>query len=335
MQFIDEAKIHVASGKGGNGSVSFRREKNIPRGGPNGGDGGNGGNIIFKCTKNLNTLIDFRYQKHFKAENGVNGQGSNRSGPYGKDMVINIPFGTQIFSEDEMIMDMIEDGQEFVAAKGGKGGLGNVNFKSSVNQAPKYAQQGQPAQELYVELKLKLLSDAGVIGLPNAGKSTFVSTCTRAKPKIADYPFTTLIPKLGVAYIDNEEFVIADIPGLIKNASLGKGLGDRFLKHVERCGVLLHLIDCSSQDVLEDYLTIRNELKSYSASLGGKPEIIALSKSDTISQDDLDLTIALLKEHSNFKDKDIFILSSATNSGIEDILRKINQEIKIYNDAAE
>lgn len=326
MQFLDEAKIHIASGKGGNGSVSFRREKYIPRGGPDGGDGGNGGNVVFKCSKNLNTLIDFRFQQHFKAENGVNGSGRNRSGPYGKDLIITVPFGTQIFCDDQIIADMMVDGEEFIAAKGGKGGLGNVNFKSSTNQAPKYAQQGQAAQEFWVELRLKLLSDVGVIGLPNAGKSTFLSACTRARPKIADYPFTTLVPQLGVSYIDNEEFVIADIPGLIENASIGKGLGDRFLKHIERCSTLLHLIDCSSIDVVKDYFTIRKELENYSEKLSKKYEIVALSKSDTLQDEEIKIQKDYLQQA--LTGKKIFVISSATHDNLDIIKRSIISNIK-------
>ncbi len=328
MQFIDEARIHIESGKGGNGAVSFRREKNVPRGGPDGGDGGRGGDVIFKCTTNLNTLVDFRYKQHFKAENGVSGKGRNKSGKYGEDLVIIVPFGTQIFKEDELLVDMIEDGQEFIAANGGKGGLGNINYKSSVNQAPKYAQQGQEAQEFWVELRLKLLSDVGVIGLPNAGKSTFLSVCTRAKPKIADYPFTTLVPQLGVTYIDGSEFVIADIPGLIKGASLGKGLGDRFLKHVERCRTLLHVIDCSSDDVARDYKVIREELESYSPELAEKPEVVTLSKIDIIEKEELQEKITALQEYLG-GDIKIYCISSATQDGIDEVLRAIWANVKV------
>lgn len=328
MQFIDEAKIHISSGKGGNGSVSFRRERYVPRGGPDGGDGGNGANIIFKCSTNLNTLIDFRFQQHFKAENGVNGSGRNKSGPYGKDLIITVPFGTQIFSDQQIIADMMIDGEEFVAAKGGKGGLGNVNFKSSTNQAPKFAQQGEASEELWVDLKLKLLSDVGVIGLPNAGKSTFLSACTRAKPKIADYPFTTLVPQLGVSHIDDQEFVIADIPGLIENASIGKGLGDRFLKHIERCSTLLHLIDCSSIDVAKDYFTIRSELENYSQELSNKYEIIALSKSDTLQPEEIKIQKDYLQQE--LPDKEIFVISSATHDNLDNVKRNIVRNIKKY-----
>ena len=259
MQFIDEVKIFIESGKGGNGCVAFRREKFIPRGGPSGGDGGKGGDVVFECAKNLNTLVDFRFQQHFKAKDGQSGQGSNCHGSNGDDLVLKLPIGTQVFDETTEILlaDMTTEGQRVVIAKGGKGGFGNSRFKSSINQAPKKALPGFDAEEFELKLKLKLISDAGLVGLPNAGKSTFLSVTTRAKPKIANYPFTTLKPQLGVVYIDDKEFVLADIPGLIEDASLGKGLGDKFLKHIERCGVILHLIDISSEDIARDYAIIR------------------------------------------------------------------------------
>jgi GTP-binding protein len=298
MQFIDEAKIHIKSGKGGAGASSFRREKFIAEGGPDGGDGGRGGSIIFECVKNLNTLIDFRFQQHFAAQDGKRGQGANRSGISGEDLVLKVPFGTQIFSQDdEILADMMHDGERFVLAKGGRGGLGNSNFKSSINRAPTHAQPGEPGEEMWVILKLKLLSDAGLLGMPNAGKSTFLATTTRAKPKIADYPFTTLKPQLGVVYVDNHEFVLADIPGLIKGASQGKGLGDRFLRHVERCGVLLHLLDGSAENVVENYRIIRKELAEYSEELSLKPEIIALNKIDLLSDEEIEEKVSALKKH--------------------------------------
>ena len=298
MQFIDEAKIHLKSGDGGNGAVSFRREKFIPRGGPDGGDGGNGGNVIFRCIKNLNTLVDYRFTQHFKAQNGQRGHGQNRTGLSGQDLVLNVPQGTQIFLEDNsLIADLQEEGQEVVVARGGKGGLGNTNFKSSINQAPEYAIPGEVGEEFWVQLKLKLFSDAGLLGLPNAGKSTFLAATTRAKPKIADYPFTTLKPQLGVVYVDNHEFVLADIPGLIRGASQGKGLGDRFLKHVERCGVLLHLIDGLAENITENYQIIRTELESYSKDLAQKPEIIAINKIDALSKEELKEKVKELKAY--------------------------------------
>jgi GTP-binding protein len=333
MQFIDEAKIHLQAGNGGNGSSSFRREKFIPRGGPDGGDGGRGGSIIFECKKDLNTLIDFRFQQHFIAKSGVGGQGSNRSGLSGPDMILAVPLGTQIFSEDdELLADMMHDGERIVIAKGGRGGLGNTNFKSSTNRAPEYAQKGEPGEALWVKLKLKLLSDAGLLGMPNAGKSTFLSAVSRAKPKIADYPFTTLKPQLGVVYIDDHEFVLADIPGLIKGASQGKGLGDRFLKHIERCGVLLHLLDLGSENIVENYRVIREELAGYAEELLEKPEVIALSKSDIVDADEVRAKKAELEKYlkkAKIKSK-IFVISAATQKGIEPLLRKLYQEIEQY-----
>ena len=331
MQFIDEVKIYLKAGDGGNGSVSFRREKFIPRGGPDGGDGGKGGDIIFRSTKDLNTLIDYRFQQHFKAQKGQGGQGRNKNGVGGKDLILNVPVGTEIFDENtgESVFDLTNDKEEIIIAHGGRGGMGNINFKSSVNQAPRHAQKGEIGEEITVRLKLKLLSDAGLIGMPNAGKSTYLSVTTRAKPKIADYPFTTLKPQLGVVYIDNQEFVLADIPGLIKGASSGKGLGDQFLKHVERCSVLLHLIDASSEDVVSNYKTIREELAGYSSKLSEKPEIIALNKTDLLDEEELknksnQLEKFLKKQGSN---KNIHHLSAPINEGVEESLRSLNKEV--------
>lgn len=328
MQFIDEVKIYVKAGNGGNGCVSFRREKFIPRGGPDGGDGGKGGDVILRCNKDLNTLIDYRFQQHFKAKSGNGGSGRKRNGPAGENLILKIPKGTQVFDENNnLVIDLLENEQDFIIAKGGRGGLGNTNFKTSVNQAPKYAQDGELGEERWLYLKLKLLSDVGLLGLPNAGKSTFLSSVTRAKPKIADYPFTTLKPQLGVAYIDNSEFVIADIPGLIEGASKGRGLGDQFLKHIERCKILLHLIDISSSDVIKDYLTIRNELKSYSPDLVDKKEIIALSKSDLIDKDKIKEIFSSLKKEfkKNKINNKIFLVSSVDGQGLKDLLREINK----------
>ncbi|MBM5782676.1 MAG: GTPase ObgE [Pelagibacterales bacterium] len=338
MQFIDEAKIYLQAGNGGNGASSFRREKFIPRGGPDGGDGGRGGSIFFEAIKDLNTLIDFRFQQQFIAKSGVKGHGSNKNGISGDDLVLKVPVGTQIFSEDEeeLLADMTQDKQRVVIAKGGRGGLGNSNFKSSTNRAPTYAQKGEEGQNLWVNLKLKLLSDAGLLGLPNAGKSTFLSVTTRAKPKIADYPFTTLKPQLGVVYIDNNEFVLADIPGLIKGASEGKGLGDRFLKHVERCGVMLHLIDASAEDVVLSYKTIRDELGGYSEELLKKDEIIALNKIDLLSDEEIKEKTAYLKEFlksQGVKRVKIFAISGATSKGTKDVLRELDKKIKKYKEA--
>jgi len=336
MQFIDEAKINLKAGSGGNGASSFRREKFIPRGGPDGGDGGRGGSIIFICDKNLNTLIDFRYQQHFKAESGQNGMGRNKNGRSGRDLILKVPVGTQIINEEdgEVIIDLKEDGREEIIAKGGNGGLGNFNFKSSTNQAPTKATKGKPGEELLVSLKLKLLSDAGLVGLPNAGKSTFLSSTSRAKPKIADYPFTTLKPQLGVVYVDESEFVLADIPGLIENASKGKGLGDRFLKHIERCGVLLHLIDALEEDIVESYKIIRKELESYGDEIIKKTEIIAINKIDTIDKKTRAKKLEELQKYFNNQNMPkIFMISAATKEGVEDVLRQLSIEIKNNNNS--
>lgn len=289
MQFIDEAKIYIKAGDGGNGSVSFRREKFIDRGGPDGGDGGNGGSIIFQSNSHLNTLLEFRYKRHFKAENGVSGKGRNMTGKSGAPLILKVPVGTQIFSEDGnlLIHDFTQDNQQFEIIPGGKGGLGNSHFKSSTNKSPRKRTEGEIAGEMDIYLKLKLLSDAGLIGLPNVGKSTFLSRTTAAKPKIANYQFTTLKPSLGVVYVSGEEFVLADIPGLIEGAHTGKGLGDKFLKHIERCGVLIHVIDANSPHVDKDYLTIRNELESYSPLLKDKTEVVCINKIDSLGEREL------------------------------------------------
>ncbi len=334
MQFIDETKIHLQAGNGGNGASSFRREKFIPRGGPDGGDGGRGGSIIFECTKDLNTLIDFRFQQHFIAKSGVRGHGANRNGISGEDLVLRVPLGTQVFNEEEtdVIADLTLDGERFTVVKGGRGGLGNSNFKSSTNRAPTYAQTGEEGEKAVVILKLKLLSDAGLLGMPNAGKSTFLAATTRAKPKIADYPFTTLKPQLGVVYVDNHEFVLADIPGLIKGASEGKGLGDRFLKHIERCGVLLHLIDASAENVVENYSTIRDEIAGYSPELLEKPEVIALNKIDLLDEKEVKKKLTELKnflKKSGVKKPQVFAISGATTKGIEEVLRELWREIVV------
>ncbi len=324
MQFIDEAKIFIESGRGGNGCISFRREKFIPKGGPNGGDGGDGGNVVFKCTNNLNTLIDFRYQQHFRAQSGIAGKGSNMNGSDGKDLIIIVPVGTQIFDEHGQIMlaDMVDETSEIILAKGGQGGLGNTHFKSSINQAPRKAIPGAEAEKFYIWLKLKLISDAGLVGLPNAGKSTFLASTTRAKPKIADYPFTTLKPQLGVVYVDEKEFVIADIPGLIKGASEGKGLGDRFLKHIERCGVILHLIDINNEDIIGDYKIIRHELESSNNNLKNKKEVIALSKVDSLSKEEVSSKLADFKKYFG-KDQKVFAISAVAKLGLEPLLREL------------
>lgn len=331
MQFLDEIKIHVSAGNGGSGSVSFRREKFIPMGGPDGGDGGKGGDIILKSNNNLNTLIDYRFKQHFRAENGKSGMGRRRHGSYGDDMILDVPIGTQIFDEnDQLLADLSEMNQNIIIAKGGRGGLGNNNFKSSTNQAPKYAQKGEEGEKMWLKLKLKLLSDVGLVGMPNAGKSTFLSCTTRAKAKIADYPFTTLRPQLGVVYIDDSEFVIADIPGLIKGASQGKGLGDRFLKHIERCNILLHLIDITSDDMIQNYQIIRNELVQYSENLAKKIEIIALTKCDSVSEDIIKDKYQELKKYlsknNNLNKALIYKISSLNKMGVDSLLRIIAEK---------
>src|SRR6187401_108462 len=298
MKFLDEAKVYIASGAGGNGCVSFRREKFIEFGGPNGGDGGTGGDVVVEAVTGLNTLIDYRYQQHFKAQRGGNGMGKDRAGANGKDVVLKVPVGTQVYEEDgeTLLADLTEVGQRVTIAEGGNGGFGNAHFKSSTNRAPRHANPGQPGEELTIRLRLKLIADAGLVGLPNAGKSTFLATVSAAKPKIADYPFTTLDPGLGVVAIDGREFVLADIPGLIEGAHEGAGLGDRFLGHIERCRVLLHLVDGTSEDVAAAYRTVRNELESYGEGLAEKPEIVALSKSDAMTEEEIQAKLKALKK---------------------------------------
>ncbi len=331
MQFIDEATIYVKAGNGGNGAISFRREKFIPKGGPDGGDGGKGGDIIIRCVANLNTLLDFKYTKEFIAQNGENGHGSNSHGKSGEDLIINVPVGTEVYfdDEEEARIDFMEVGQEVIIAKGGNGGFGNTYFKSSVNQAPRRANPGQEGQEFTLFLKLKILSDVGLIGLPNAGKSTFLSVVTKAKPKIADYPFTTLEPQLGVVSIDDYDFVIADLPGLIEGASEGRGLGDRFLKHTERCSVLLHLIDINSDDIVRDYKTIRKELKKYSPKLFKKDEVIALSKCDSLPEEEREAKKRLIEKEAK-KGTKIFLISSVARIGLTDVLRELKKEVIHY-----
>ena len=331
MQFIDEAKIYIKAGDGGNGSVSFRREKFIDRGGPDGGDGGNGGSIIFQSNSHLNTLLEFRYKRHFKAENGVSGKGRNMTGKSGAPLILKVPVGTQIFSEDGnlLIHDFTQDNQQFEIIPGGKGGLGNSHFKSSTNKSPRKRTEGEIAGEMDIYLKLKLLSDAGLIGLPNVGKSTFLSRTTAAKPTIANYQFTTLKPSLGVVYVSGEEFVLADIPGVIEGAHTGKGLGDKFLKHIERCGVLIHVIDANSPHVDKDYLTIRNELESYSPLLKDKTEVVCINKIDSLGERELTKKVKLLEKVTN---KKIYLISGYLNIGLEAVLKQALREIKAWRD---
>ena len=331
MKFLDQAKIHIESGNGGNGCVSFRREKYVEFGGPNGGNGGKGGNVIIKCVDGLNTLIDYRYRQHFKAKNGSPGMGSDKTGRSGEDTIIEVPRGTLIFEEDneEVIADIIDKDQSFTILKGGNGGFGNAHFKNSENQTPRTANDGENGEEKWIWLRLKLIADIGLIGLPNAGKSTLISTVSEAKPKIADYPFTTLNPVLGIAKYNNNELVIADIPGLIEGAHEGKGLGDRFLGHIERCNLLLHLIDANDSDVINSWKTVRNEISAYSKELDEKKEIIVLSKSDSIDETKLDEKVNILKDYTY---KDVFKISSVTGKGITSILRILHDNISKTED---
>ena len=331
MKFLDQAKIHIESGNGGNGCVSFRREKYVEFGGPNGGNGGKGGNVIIKCVDGLNTLIDYRYRQHFKAKNGSPGMGSDKTGRSGEDTIIEVPRGTLILEEDneEVIADIIDKDQSLTILKGGNGGFGNAHFKNSENQTPRTANDGENGQEKWIWLRLKLIADIGLIGLPNAGKSTLISTVSEAKPKIADYPFTTLNPVLGIAKYNNNELVIADIPGLIEGAHEGKGLGDRFLGHIERCNLLLHLIDANDSDVINSWKTVRNEISAYSKELEEKKEIIVLSKSDSIDEAKLDEKLNILKGYTY---KDVLKISSVTGKGITSILRILHDNISKTED---
>ena len=326
MKFLDQAKIYLKSGDGGRGCVSFRREKYIEFGGPNGGDGGKGGSVYFVAVENLNTLIDFRYQQHFKAQNGQHGMGSEMSGAKGEDLIIKVPVGTEIVANDgeTVLADMVEPGQIYMAAKGGDGGRGNTRFKTSTNQAPRYAEPGWPGEEMWVWLRLKIIADVGLIGLPNAGKSTFLTAVTKARPKIADYPFTTLHPNLGVAWVDEKEIVLADIPGLIEGAHEGIGLGDRFLKHVERCSVFLHLLDATSENIVQDYKTIRKELKLYERKLTEKPEVVALNKIDSLTADEIKKKLSSLKKVTK---SPVFAISAIANMNTIDCLREIAQYV--------
>ena len=322
MKFLDEAKIFIKAGDGGNGARSFRHEKFIEFGGPDGGDGGKGGNVVFVAVQNLNTLIDFRYQQHFKAERGTNGMGRCKTGPSGDDLMIKVPVGTEIVADDKetVLADLMQDGQTYVAARGGMGGRGNESFKSSTNQAPERADPGEPGEELWVWLRLKLIADVGLVGLPNAGKSTLLTALTRARPKIADYPFTTLHPNLGVATVDGREVLLADIPGLIEGASEGTGLGTHFLKHVERCSVLIHLIDATAEDVVESYKIIRHELEEYGHKLAGKTEIVALNKIDSLTPEDIQEKKTALEKYIGGK---VYTISGIAHTGVVDMLREV------------
>jgi len=326
MKFLDLTKVFIRSGAGGNGCVSFRRDKFVEYGGPDGGDGGNGGHVIAEAVDGLNTLIDFRYQQHFIAQNGQPGMGSGRTGSGGEDIVLRVPVGTEIIDEDEetLIADLTEVGQQVVLAKGGNGGWGNLHFKSSTNQAPRRANPGQEAVERTVWLRLKLIADVGLLGMPNAGKSTFLAATSNARPKIADYPFTTLVPNLGVVGVDNVEFVVADIPGLIEGASEGRGLGDMFLGHVERCAVLLHLVDGTSGDPVRDMETIIGELEAYGGDLADKPRITVLNKIDTLDAEEREFLKEELEEATGGP---VMLMSGVSGEGVIDVLRALRSKI--------
>jgi GTP-binding protein len=322
MKFLDQAKIYVRSGDGGAGCVSFRREKFIEFGGPDGGDGGKGGDVWIECVEGLNTLIDYRYQQHFKAQKGHHGMGKNRAGGKGDTIVLKVPVGTEVLEDDQetVVADLTEVGQKVLLARGGNGGFGNAYFKTSTNQAPDRANPGQEGTERWLWLRLKLIADAGLVGLPNAGKSTFLSVTTAAKPRIADYPFTTLHPGLGVVRVDGREFVLADIPGLIEGAHEGAGLGDRFLGHVERCRVLLHLVDGTSDHAGKTYKVVRRELEAYGHGLEAKPEIVALSKADALDPTALKEQVARLKRAAK---RAPLVLSAASGQGVPEALRAL------------
>ncbi len=326
MKFLDLAKVYIRSGGGGNGCISFRREKYIEYGGPDGGDGGRGGDVVAEAVDGLNTLIDFRYQQHFFAKNGQPGQGAQRTGKSGDAIVLRVPVGTEILDEDEetVIADLTEEGARVLLAKGGNGGFGNLHFKSSTNQAPRRANPGQPGVERTLWLRLKLIADVGLLGLPNAGKSTFLAATSNARPKIADYPFTTLVPNLGVVGVDGVEFVVADIPGLIEGAHEGRGLGDQFLGHVERCAVLLHLVDGTAEDVVEDYRTIIHEVESYGGVLADKPRVTVLNKVDALLEDEADEKRRALEEASGGP---VLAMSGVARTGTVEVLRALRGRI--------
>ena len=322
MKFLDQAKVYVKAGDGGAGCVSFRREKYVEFGGPDGGDGGRGGDVWAEAVEGLNTLIDYRYQQHFKAGKGVHGMGRNRTGASGDDVVLKLPVGTQLFEEDgeTLIADLTEVGQRVLIAEGGNGGFGNTRFKSSTNQAPRRANPGAQGEERWIWLQLKLIADAGIVGLPNAGKSTLLAHVSAARPKIADYPFTTLVPALGVVQVDTESFVLADIPGLIEGAHEGVGLGDRFLSHVERCEVLLHLVSALEDDVAGAYRTVRGEIEAYGSDLSRKPELVALNKCDALEQQAIEAKAAELAKACGTRP---FALSGVSGLGVREVLRAI------------
>ena len=326
MKFLDQAKIFIKSGDGGRGCVAFRREKYIEFGGPNGGNGGRGGDVVFEAVAGLNTLIDFRYQQHFKAQKGEGGKGDNCTGKSGETLVIKVPLGTEILAEDgeTLLADMVTLGQRFVAAEGGAGGRGNTMFKSSVNQAPRQFEEGVPGKEMWVWLRLKVIADVGLIGMPNAGKSTFLAAVTRARPKIADYPFTTLHPNLGMALIDGQELLIADIPGLIEGAADGVGLGHNFLRHIERCAAFLHLVDGTAENVAANYKVIRKELELYSPKLAKRPEFVALNKCDALTEEE---TAKRKKALEKAAGKPVYVISGVAKTGVEEVLHKLMEVV--------
>jgi GTPase len=327
MRFLDEAKIYVKAGDGGQGCIAFRREKFIPEGGPDGGDGGRGGDVIVETDAALNTLIDFRYRQHFKAERGQHGMGSDRTGRSGKTLVIKVPVGTQILADDKetLLFDLDRPNQTILLAKGGDGGFGNARYKTATNRAPRRADPGWPGDELWIWLRLKLLADAGLVGLPNAGKSTFLASCSNARPKIGDYPFTTLAPQLGTIEMDDDVFVLADIPGLIEGAHEGVGLGDRFLGHIERCAVLVHLVDGTGEDVAGAYRTVRDELAAYGQGLLDKPELLCLTKIDALDDRGIEAAAAALERAAG---KPPFRISAVAGRGVRDVLRAAHAEVQ-------
>lgn len=327
MKFLDTAKVHIASGAGGNGCVSFRREKFIEFGGPNGGNGGRGGDVWAEAVENLNTLIDYRYRQHVSAKNGQHGMGREMSGANGIDAILQVPVGTMIYEDDgeTLICDLDTPGQRTLLLEGGRGGFGNAHFKSSTNRAPRRANPGQPAQEKTITLRLKLIADAGLIGLPNAGKSTFLSRVSQARPRIADYPFTTLAPQLGVVRAGDTDFVLADLPGLIEGAHEGAGLGDRFLGHAERCGVLLHLVDGTQSEIVRAWRTIRKELSAYGHALEDKPEILALNKVDAMAKVSIVRKQKALERASG---RPVFLVSGVTGEGVSQILHVLGGEVE-------